>query len=369
MASMSPKIGKIMGIDIQLHWSFLLLLVLFLVLSPYLFLIWVLLFVCVLIHELAHSVNAKRNNIEVKKIVLYPFGGGSIIDFEKVKPETEFRISIVGPLVSLLLGALFGIAAAYAPSGMIRYTIQLLFILNIFLGVFNLLPWLPLDGGRALRSHMQEHSDYYTATRKSVRVSNAITGAFIVGTLIYVFFISGSFFYKEFIVLWDVVIAIFIYNGAQQELITAFVKTHITKLHVYNAMTKNFMLVKPTTSISELYELMLKQHMHIAVYESNGKAYLVQNVQRQSPRTMAKVAGGTVASIGIEIPEVSYYDKLYNAVEKMQLNESGIAAVKKGSTLAGLLLMQHADTIINLYMSRIHAKMDDSAQKAAQASH
>ncbi|MGC8652257.1 MAG: site-2 protease family protein [Candidatus Micrarchaeia archaeon] len=356
MASLSPRIGKIMGIDVQLHWSFLLLLLLFLVLSPYLFLIWVLLFVCVLIHELAHSVNAKRNSIEVKKIVLYPFGGGSIIDFEKVKPETEFRISIVGPLVSLLLGVLFGIGAAYAPAGMIRYTIQLLFILNIFLGVFNLLPWLPLDGGRALRSHMQERNDYYTATKKSVRVSNAITGAFIAGTFIYVFFTSSSFFYKEFIVLWDVVIALFIYNGAQQELITAFVKTHITKLHVYNALSKNFILVKPSTSLEELYQLMLKRHTHIAVYERAGKAYVVSSLQRQSPRKLVQLSSNSVSSIGTEIPEISYYEKLYNAVEKMQINEAGVMAVRRKGSIAGLLLMQHADAIINLYLSRMRTQ-------------
>jgi len=362
MAGLSPNIGSIMGINIQLHWSFILLLVLFLVLSPYLFLIWVLLFVCVLIHELAHSITSKKNGIEVKKIVLYPFGGGSIIDFEKVKPDLEFRISMVGPLMSLLLGVIFGIAAAYAPAGMIRYTLQLLFILNIFLGVFNLLPWLPLDGGRALRSHMQEHNDFYTATKKSVLVSNSITAIFILGTFIYVLFISGSFFYKEFIVLWDIVIALFIYNGAKQELITAYVKTHITKLHVYNAMSKNFMFVKPETRLEELYELMLKQHMHIAIYEDAGKVYVVPNLQRQQLGKMQRNSYMGVSSIGVEIPYVSYYEKLYNAVQKMQLNESNMMAVKRGNKIVGLLLMQHADAIINLYISRMQQRQGVQAK-------
>src|SRR5271170_3744124 len=113
MVDLSPKIGSIGGIDIQLHWTFIMLLIFILFLSFYLFVIWVLLFVCVLIHELVHSITSKRNGIKVKKIVLYPLGGGSIIDFEKVSPEIEFRISIVGPIASLLIAMIVGILTIY----------------------------------------------------------------------------------------------------------------------------------------------------------------------------------------------------------------------------------------------------------------
>ena len=113
MADFSPYMGSIDGIRIQLHWSFILLLLLILILSWYYFLIWVMLFACVLAHELTHSITSRRNGIAVKKIILYPFGGGSVIDFEKVSPKTEFRISIVGPLSSLMLAAIFGILAIF----------------------------------------------------------------------------------------------------------------------------------------------------------------------------------------------------------------------------------------------------------------
>jgi Zn-dependent protease len=351
MAGISPKVGSISGIDIQLHWSFILLLVFLLILSPYLFLIWVLLFVCVLLHELAHSITSKRNGITVKKIVLYPFGGGSIIDFEKVNPRLEFRISIVGPIVSLLLGVLFGIAAAYAPAGMIRYTLQLLFILNVLLGIFNLLPWLPLDGGRALRSYLQETRDFYAATKSSVRVSNAITGIFIIGTLVYAFLIKGSFFYKEFIVLWDVVIALFIYNGAQEEMINAYIKTHVTKLRAHNAMSKNYVIVDFNTTLDKLYEIMIKHHTHIALYQVGGKIYAVTDIPRQT-LLKSKVAIDTVSRLGVEVPQVSYYEKLYNAIEKMQIDETSIMAVKKRGKVVGILTMKHAEALINIYLNK-----------------
>ena len=62
---------------------------------------------------------------------------------------------------------------------------QTLFVLNVFLGVFNLLPWLPLDGGRALRSYLQKTHDFLDSTKIAVKVGNAMTFAFIAGTVVY----------------------------------------------------------------------------------------------------------------------------------------------------------------------------------------
>ncbi|MGI0133927.1 MAG: site-2 protease family protein, partial [Candidatus Micrarchaeaceae archaeon] len=246
MVDLSPYVGSIAGIRIQLHWSFILLLVgIFLLTSPYLFLIWVLLFACVLVHELAHSLLAKRNGIPVKKIILYPFGGGSVIDFEKVNPSMEYRISIIGPVSSLALALVFGAASLYAPSGTVQSTLYLLFVLNVFLGVFNILPWFPLDGGRALRSYLQKTRSFFTATKIAVNVSKVVTILFIIGTVIYVALIPGTFVYKEFVVLFDIIIGMFIYGGAQSELRLAYVKTNITKLKARDAISRNFTVVKP----------------------------------------------------------------------------------------------------------------------------
>ncbi len=80
MAVQSLGIGKIFGIEIELHWTFLLLLLFTLLISTFVFILIVLLFVCVLIHELAHSITSLRNGIKVKKIILLPIGGASIIE-------------------------------------------------------------------------------------------------------------------------------------------------------------------------------------------------------------------------------------------------------------------------------------------------
>lgn len=272
MADLSLSIGSIYGIKIELNALFILLSILILYLSAYLFVIWVLLFACILVHELVHSITSKWDGIRVKKIVLYPLGGGSIIDTANLKPEIEFKISIVGPIASLLLAMLFGIANIYAPAGIIRTTLQTLFILNVFLGVFNLLPWLPLDGGRALRSYLQRTRSYLAATKVAFNASNVVTVLFVAGTIVYAA-ISPNFSitYKEILVLFDVVIAFIIYSGAQSELQAAVIKDSISDLRVKDATTKNYIITKSDTRISELYKKILKSNAHIVLFIKAGK--------------------------------------------------------------------------------------------------
>ncbi|MDE1810548.1 MAG: site-2 protease family protein [Candidatus Micrarchaeota archaeon] len=356
MPDISPYIGSIDGIKIQLHWSFVLLLIVVLALSiqaPFLVVIIILLFACVLVHELTHSITARRNNIDVKKIVLYPFGGGSIIDFENVTPEVEFRISIVGPIASLLLAAAFGLAAIYMPPGLIHYTLQILFVLNLLLGIFNILPWFPLDGGRALRSYLQEKRNPYQATKAAVMVSNAITGLFIVGTIVYAFVLTGySLAYKEFIILWDIVIALFIYSGAKEELRSAYIRENISELKVYSAISSGYAMAKPETTIEKLYGIVMKSHPDAVIYREGiamkaiSEGSIAQIYKRGKP-------SHRISEFGVEIPTVEYGTNLYKAIEKMRTYNVGAAAVSRNGRIVGVLLAQHVESIVALHMSRM----------------
>jgi Zn-dependent protease len=351
MANFSPTIGKIDGIPIELHWTFLALLLVILILSLYLFVVWVLLFVCVLAHELVHSITSKRNGIPVKKIVLYPFGGGSIIDFEKVKPDTEFRISIVGPISSLLLAAVFGIANIFAPAGAIGSTLQILFVLNLFLGVFNLLPWLPLDGGRALRSYLQKKKSHYEATKLAVKSSNIITVLFIAGTILFVIFVKGySATYREFIVFVDVIIAMFIYSGAQAELQVATMRENTADLKVADATTKNYVLMK-NTKTKGLYDTLLKNKTSIVLFKNGKKVKILSNAALQKSLKKQSPTNNT-NDISVAIPVVQYDMGLYSAIERMRMGDSGVAAVVKGNKICGVLLAQHIESIMALHMSK-----------------
>jgi Zn-dependent protease len=113
----------------------------------------VLLYLSVLIHELSHSVVARAFGLPVRRILLYPLGGFSEIEQEPPTPGQEFLVSAAGPAMSLVLAGLgFGVYQLFNPAGIPGVLLNRLIIANAIVGVFNLLPGLPLDGGRVLRA-------------------------------------------------------------------------------------------------------------------------------------------------------------------------------------------------------------------------
>jgi Zn-dependent protease len=125
-------------------------------------------FFSVLLHELAHSLMARAQGIPVKRITLFLFGGVSNIEREPTSPKSEFLIAVVGPVTSVILGVLFSVLASIssdiAPAGMedpvrvlsslspLATLLSWLGPVNVAVGIFNLIPAFPLDGGRLLRS-------------------------------------------------------------------------------------------------------------------------------------------------------------------------------------------------------------------------
>ena len=135
----------------------------------------VLLFVSVLLHELGHSYVAQRYRIPIGQITLFLFGGVAQMRAEPPSPKAEFLIAIAGPLVSFALGAIsLGVAAASewwpVPSGGQGFAVLggLLGLVNLQLGLFNLIPGFPLDGGRALRAGLWAWGyDFHGATSRA----------------------------------------------------------------------------------------------------------------------------------------------------------------------------------------------------------
>ena len=188
-------IGRIAGIRVRVDWTWSIIFVLvtvslavgyFPVVFPGLStaVYWglgvissLLLFASVLAHELAHSIVATREGLPVESITLFVFGGVSQIEEEPRTAGDEFRMAIVGPATSLVLGGIFyGVYLALLPaSGPAAAVAQYLGIINIALGVFNLLPGFPLDGGRVLRAIL------WGATgnlRRSTRIASLVGQGF-----------------------------------------------------------------------------------------------------------------------------------------------------------------------------------------------
>ena len=214
----SFRIGRIAGIDIEVNVSWLVILVLLtfsLAVSWFpatvprqsTLIYWVLgfiaallLFVSVLLHELAHSLVARARGVPVKRITLFIFGGVSDLEQEPQSPGVEFQIAIVGPLTSLAIGAVTLVAGnLIGPNApLVAAVLRYLGVTNLLLGVFNLIPGFPLDGGRVLRAIIwRVTGSLRRATRAATLVGQVIAYLFIVAGVFLFFngdFINGLWF-------------------------------------------------------------------------------------------------------------------------------------------------------------------------------
>lgn len=139
-----------------------------------------------LVHELAHAIVARRAGLGVRRITLWLLGGVSELVGQPSEPGAEVRIALVGPLTSLGLGGLFGAATVVAhdlitPTAVVS-VLSWLASMNILLGVFNLLPGTPLDGGRVLHGLLWRHSGDRDRATRAATTSGRVLGALLAGT-------------------------------------------------------------------------------------------------------------------------------------------------------------------------------------------
>src|SRR5215217_3536608 len=222
----SFKIGRFSGIDVRVHWTFLLLLAFFAflgyqtsgslagALTPTA--VIVALFLCVLLHEFGHSLVAQRLGIEIHSITLLPIGGVSNLESIPEKPSDEVKITLAGPLVNVVLAPIFfgvGLLFRAVPRmpadlfmgiGSVGQFFFYLGYLNVVLAVFNLLPAFPLDGGRILRALLTTRLGAVRATDISSIVGQVFAAAFfLIGLL------GGNFLLA--------LVAVFVFFGASGE--------------------------------------------------------------------------------------------------------------------------------------------------------
>ncbi len=347
----SYKIGSVWGIDIELHWTFVALLLLTFVLSlpsGFLFLIIVLLFVCVLIHELSHSFVALRNKVKVKRIVLLPLGGASMIDQTAMRPDVEFNIAVAGPLMSVLLGALFGFLVVFAPAGIATQLLQFLFEINILLGVFNLLPAFPTDGGRVFRSYLERKYDAYRATLLTIKAGNIVMALFLLGTVAYVLVISAPFYYKEFVFLWDLLIVFLLYGGSQAEKEAMELKRRTKGMKLIDVVSRNFVEVKPETRLDALYDVVKASKEHMFITKLGGSYAYVDFFKKEKLRS----GSSTVSQLATRIPEISAGSDLADALGALESSGLGVAAVVSRHRLVGIVTLSHLQAFLSLHMLR-----------------
>jgi Zn-dependent protease len=265
----SLRIGRIAGIDIFIHVSWLIIIVLltwslatgwFAVLYPGWATItyWVvsliaalLLFLAVLVHELAHSLVARARGLPVKNITLYIFGGVSNLEQEPQTPGVEFQMAFVGPLTSLLIGgvAYLLLLALGKNTSPLAAILGYLAVMNVLLGVFNLIPGFPLDGGRVLRSIVWKLSgSLRTGTRVTTIVGEVI--AYLLILLGIWFFFGGNLLDG----IWLGFIGWFLLSAAQSANSQSMLQSMLKGVTVGEVMNPSPMTVPANISLQKLVD-------------------------------------------------------------------------------------------------------------------
>ena len=192
---LSWKLGQIAGIDVFVHATFLLIFLVFPgvfeggPLSPLNILLVLSVFGCVLLHELGHALMARRFGIQTRDITLYPIGGVARLERMPRAPGAELLIALAGPAVNFAIAAvlwpLLLLGAESASLSMPVVFLECLLSINIFLGLFNLVPAFPMDGGRVLRAFLSNWLGRLKATVIAARVGRVLAVCFGVAVLVY----------------------------------------------------------------------------------------------------------------------------------------------------------------------------------------
>lgn len=285
----SLQIGKIIGIPIRIHFTFLIILALFawaFAYSDFVFygltigygllsvdvsikiilgiILAILLFICVLLHELGHSYVTQRYGFKINSITLFIFGGVSQAEEIPRDPKMELRIAVIGPGISIILGVvlyLFFLLLNTLGSSLalqaISITVGTLAFYNVFLGLFNLIPAFPIDGGRVLRAYLATRMDYGKATK----TASSVGKAFAIAMAVFGIFYS----------IWFILIAVFIYIGASEEEKVSEISIALENFKVKDLMSPNIDSVSPDMTLREFSDYMIiHRHLGYPVMENNN---------------------------------------------------------------------------------------------------
>jgi Zn-dependent protease len=257
----SLKLGKIAGIPVQVHFTFVLFMMWIVlsglvegksrevVLANALFMLG--LFACVVLHEFGHALTAKRYGILTKDITLLPIGGVARLERMPDDPRQELWVALAGPAVNVVIATAIWIWFQITRGGMNLAGVDLangtflerILVVNVSLVVFNMLPAFPMDGGRVARALLALRMDYTRATQIAANLGQSMALLFgIVG-----------FFYNPMLMF----IALFVWIGAAQEASMVQMKSALGGIPVSAAMVTTFATVAPGDSLDRVTKLLL----------------------------------------------------------------------------------------------------------------
>lgn len=348
----SIQIGKFMGIPIKLHITFLLILPVF----GYIFAnnppgfgfsdvepLWLryalglsvalLLFTCVLLHELGHSYVAKKHGTNIQGITLFLFGGVSSLEDIPRNPKIEFKMALAGPSISLLIGSVLIIFYETLKGNMpigdpFLRLVWMIGYINIVLFIFNLLPAFPMDGGRVLRAVLAGRMSYLKATRVAAYIGKMFS--IFMGIFGFLTVSAGGF--------WFMLIAFFIYIGASEEEKSTQVNVILEGMKIKDIMSRDIKTVPSGMSVEELVDYMFRyKHMGYPIVDGTEIKGIVtftdvQRVNKEERKTI-KVADIMTK----EIISLEEDDDVVKALKIMTMNNIGRIIILQDKKMTGIV--------------------------------
>jgi Zn-dependent protease/CBS domain-containing protein len=260
-AAISPwslRVGTIAGIPIRIHFTFVLFLAWIWILSTDArtrVFVWLIpaIFLCVLLHELGHALTARKFGVKTRDITLYPIGGVAMLQGRRPKPVEEFWIALAGPAVNVVIALVLLPAVIGATGGVPRLSLSLqgltfvegLFVANVILPLFNMIPAFPMDGGRVLRAVLAMRMPEHQATKIAGNIGQAL--AIILG------FVA---LFNGWIIL--MLVAFFVFLGAGQEVQASVGLSLISGHRVRDAMITKFARIGTGESMERAAHMLLE---------------------------------------------------------------------------------------------------------------
>lgn len=322
--SWSWRIGRIAGIDVYVHVTFLILLgwvalahyrhegKLVHAISGVVFILT--LFGIVVLHELGHALAARRYGIRTRDITLLPIGGVARLERMPEDPRQELVVALAGPAVNVILAAasLFGLllGGGWTPySDVVRVggsLIHQLFWVNVSLAIFNLLPAFPMDGGRVLRALLAMRLDYVRATQVAASVGQGM--ALLFGLL--------GLFFNPFLIF----IALFVYMGAAQEASMVQMRSALAGIPISRAMITDFRSLHPQDTLGRAVDYVLGGFQHDFPVVEEGRTVGIL--------TRADLIRG-LAERGAQAPVQEVMQRQFETTDPLEMLEHGLARLQK----------------------------------------
>ena len=349
----SFRFTRVAGIDIKIHITFFLILLLGALQwggrygTPGAFfgiLLMILLFVCVTLHELGHGIMAQRFGVPVREIVLLPLGGVALMARNPSKPLHELLIAAAGPLVNVVIALILfaatgasgaldllngqGLVDGQPPALSFELLMVWLLAANVSLVLFNLIPAFPLDGGRMLRAVLAMLMSYQRATRIASTLGQLI--AVVLGVY---GFVSGNFVLG--------LVALFVFFGAGQESAEGQARTVLETRRVGDAYNKHALTLQIGDRVSRVADYILTSYQPDFVVLQGGQPIGI--VTRDDVlRALASDPGdGYVTGImRREIVQIAAAASLEDARDLMNERGVRVVAVYDGQTYLGLVSLE-----------------------------